>query len=152
MPLQSSLCNHALHAELCPQDRLTSWHLPGADDLCHHAQKHLFWLLSAILFMPLYIGCFSHKASTDADWHDVYVDIEKAIACVILFCFANVLTKVFSRMMSTHFHKEAHFSKMQDALRKVRTNRPSINMYFGRSSQNLQASLCIPPALMQELD
>ena len=69
--------------------------------------------------MPLYIGCFSHRASLDPTWHDVYIDLEKAIACIILFCFANVLKKIFSRMMSTHFHKEAHFAKMQDALRKV---------------------------------
>ncbi|KAK9863795.1 hypothetical protein WJX84_010731 [Apatococcus fuscideae] len=81
-------------------------------------KKHLFWLLSAVLFMPLFIGCFSQKASTDATWHDVYIDLEKVIACIILFCFANVLKKIFSQLMSTQFHKEAHFAKMQDALRK----------------------------------
>jgi hypothetical protein len=40
---------------------------------------------------------------------------------VVLFTVANLIKKVSIKLMSTHFHKEAHFNRMQEALRKVGT-------------------------------
>lgn len=39
--------------------------------------------------------------------------------CFALCTLANLVTKVIMKLMSTHFHKEAHFQRMQEALRKV---------------------------------
>ena len=39
--------------------------------------------------------------------------------CVVLLTVANLIKKVSIKLMSTHFHKEAHFNRMQEALRKV---------------------------------
>jgi hypothetical protein len=33
---------------------------------------------------------------------------------------ANLVKKLLIKLMATHFHKEAHFQRMQEALRKVR--------------------------------
>jgi len=41
------------------------------------------------------------------------------VACLLIFTSANVLGTLLSKAMASHFHKEAHFSKMQDAIRKV---------------------------------
>jgi hypothetical protein len=38
---------------------------------------------------------------------------------VVLLTVANLIKKVSIKLMSTHFHKEAHFNRMQEALRKV---------------------------------
>ena len=43
----------------------------------------------------------------------------QAIACLILFTFANVLATLLAKMMASHFHKATHFHKMQEAIRKV---------------------------------
>ena len=42
-----------------------------------------------------------------------------ASGCVVLLTVANLIKKVSIKLMSTHFHKEAHFNRMQEALRKV---------------------------------
>lgn len=44
--------------------------------------------------------------------------------CAALCTLANLVTKVAMKLMSTHFHKEAHFQRMQEALRKVGDTRP----------------------------
>jgi hypothetical protein len=44
----------------------------------------------------------------------------QGIACLILFTFANVLATLLAKLMASHFHQAAHFSKMQEALRKAR--------------------------------
>lgn len=43
----------------------------------------------------------------------------QAIACLILFTFANVLSTLLAKLMASHFHKATHFHKMQEAIRKV---------------------------------
>ena len=42
-----------------------------------------------------------------------------ASGCVVLLTVANLIKKVSIKLMSTNFHKEAHFNRMQEALRKV---------------------------------
>ena len=37
----------------------------------------------------------------------------QAIACLILFTFANVLSTLLAKMMASHFHKATYFHKMQ---------------------------------------
>ena len=46
----------------------------------------------------------------------------QAIACLILFTFANVLSTLLAKMMASHFHKATHFHKMQEAIRKVHSS------------------------------
>ena len=43
----------------------------------------------------------------------------QAIACLILFTFANVLSTLLAKLMASHFHKATHFHKMQEAIRKA---------------------------------
>lgn len=43
----------------------------------------------------------------------------QAIACLILFTFANVLSTLLAKIMASHFHKATYFHKMQEAIRKV---------------------------------
>ncbi len=43
----------------------------------------------------------------------------QAIACLILFTFANVVSTLLAKMMASHFHKATYFHKMQEAIRKV---------------------------------
>ncbi len=43
------------------------------------------------------------------------------LGCLTLFWFAMVLKTIIARAVSSHFHKEAHFAKMKQALEKVRS-------------------------------
>lgn len=40
--------------------------------------------------------------------------------CAIIFCLANVVKAVLAKRMASHFHREAHFQKMRDAIKKAR--------------------------------
>ena len=49
----------------------------------------------------------------------VYQAIARALGCLTLFFFANLLKTLAAKIMATSFHTEAHFQKMQEALQKV---------------------------------
>ena len=49
----------------------------------------------------------------------VYHSIARALGCIVLFFFANLLKTLAAKVMATSFHTEAHFAKMQEALQKV---------------------------------
>ena len=49
----------------------------------------------------------------------VYHSIARALGCIVLFFFANLLKTLAAKVMATSFHTEAHFQKMQEALQKV---------------------------------
>ncbi|BDA42921.1 probable mechanosensitive ion channel protein 10 [Coccomyxa sp. Obi] len=72
----------------------------------------------AVLLMPLYVPLFSPKAYASGTASTIYVNVLKAIGCLILFTFANVLSTLLAKMMASHFHKATHFHKMQEAIRK----------------------------------
>lgn len=82
-------------------------------------QKPLARFLRACLILPVFVGCFVGRAHDGAGIQKAYSYMVKLLGCAILFFFANVLRTLVAKMMSTHFHKEAHFKKMQEALQKV---------------------------------
>lgn len=69
--------------------------------------------------LPVFVGCFSGRAQNGTGVYEAYHRITQLLGCAILFFFANVLKTLVAKLMSTHFHKEAHFKKMQMALQKV---------------------------------
>ena len=50
----------------------------------------------------------------------VYTALARALGCLVLFFFANLLKTLGAKIMATSFHTEAHFKKMQEALQKAR--------------------------------
>ncbi len=41
------------------------------------------------------------------------------LGCWIIFCAANVVKALLAKKMASHFHKQTHFQKMRDAIKKV---------------------------------
>lgn len=68
---------------------------------------------------PLFVGCFYTKNFTNSHVKDVFQTLSRLLGCMLLFFFANVLKTLVAKIMASHFHKEAHFEKMQEALQKV---------------------------------
>lgn len=48
-----------------------------------------------------------------------WASVVKLLVCFILFNVGNVVKTLLAKLLSSHFHKRAHFDKMQDALNKV---------------------------------
>ena len=71
------------------------------------------------LLIPLFVGCFYTKNNENTHVHDVFQTLARLLGCLLLFFFANVLKTLVAKIMASHFHKEAHFEKMQEALQKV---------------------------------
>ena len=71
------------------------------------------------LLIPLFVGCFYSKDNTNNHVRNVFQTLARLMGCLLLFFFANVLKTFIAKIMASHFHKEAHFEKMQEALQKV---------------------------------
>ena len=71
------------------------------------------------LLIPLFVGCFYTKNNTNDHVRNVFQTLARLMGCLLLFFFANVLKTLIAKIMASHFHKEAHFEKMQEALQKV---------------------------------
>ena len=71
------------------------------------------------LLIPLFVGCFYTKNNENTHVQSVFRTLARLLGCLLLFCFANVLKTLVAKIMASHFHKEAHFEKMQEALQKV---------------------------------
>ena len=71
------------------------------------------------LVLPIIVACFSGKAGHSEVVKKAYDVMVRLLGCAILFFFGNVLRAALAKMMATHFHKEAHFKKMQQALQKA---------------------------------
>lgn len=71
------------------------------------------------MVLPIFVGCFIGRAHDGRGVHNAYLVVTRLLGCIILFCFGNVLSALLAKIMATHFHKDAHFSKMNDALQKV---------------------------------
>ena len=82
-------------------------------------QKPLRRFLRVALITPLFVGCFYTKNVTNSHVKDVFQTLSRLLGCMLLFFFANVLKTLVAKIMASHFHKEAHFEKMQEALQKV---------------------------------
>lgn len=82
-------------------------------------QKPLRRFLRVALITPLFVGCFYTKNFTNSHVKDVFQTLSRLLGCMLLFFFANVLKTLVAKIMASHFHKEAHFEKMQEALQKV---------------------------------
>ena len=48
----------------------------------------------------------------------------QVLGCWVLFCAANVAKALVAKKMASHFHKQTHFQKMRDAIKKVKTLLP----------------------------
>ena len=83
------------------------------------AQKPLRRFLRVALLIPLFVGCFYTKNNENTHVHNVFQTLARLLGCLLLFFFANVLKTLVAKIMASHFHKEAHFEKMQEALQKV---------------------------------
>ena len=82
-------------------------------------QKPLGRFLRMLLLVPLFVGCFYGRANDSDSVKRVFQILAKVLGCLSLFFFGNVLKTFAAKAMSSHFHKEAHFEKMQEALVKV---------------------------------
>lgn len=71
------------------------------------------------LLIPLFVGCFYTKNNENKHVQNVFRTLARLLGCLLLFFFANVLKTLVAKIMASHFHKEAHFEKMQEALQKV---------------------------------
>ena len=71
------------------------------------------------LLIPLFVGCFYTKDNENSHVKNVFRTLARLLGCLLLFFFANVLKTLVAKIMASHFHKEAHFEKMQEALQKV---------------------------------
>ncbi|KAL3133020.1 hypothetical protein ABBQ38_006929 [Trebouxia sp. C0009 RCD-2024] len=47
-----------------------------------------------------------------------FIAAVKVLGCWILFCAANVAKALGAKRMASHFHKQTHFQKMRDAIKK----------------------------------
>lgn len=138
----------------------------------HAVQKPLANFIRAVLLMALYVPLFSPRAYSSGTGDTIYTNVLKvrlgrifpciatsastplscgllssccrmqAIGCLILFTFANVLSTLLAKIMASHFHKAAHFSKMQQAIRKAR---PSLGAPAASSDRHGNSwSFCSP--------
>ena len=84
-------------------------------------QKPLRRFLRVALLIPVFVGCFFSKGNTNEHVRHVFQTLARLLGCLLLFFFANVLKTFLAKIMASHFHKEAHFEKMHQALQKVST-------------------------------
>lgn len=82
-------------------------------------QKPVSRCLRACLALLLFLVAFA-----DGREREEYVQLAwslciKLLICFILFCLANVVKTLLAKLLSSHFHKRAHFDKMRDALNKA---------------------------------
>ncbi|PRW44384.1 Mechanosensitive ion channel 10 [Chlorella sorokiniana] len=75
-------------------------------------------VMRSSLVLATFAALFQSQPDKDGRVQDAFLVIIKVLGCVALCTLANLITKVIMKLMSTHFHKEAHFQRMQEALRK----------------------------------
>ncbi|KAK9840563.1 hypothetical protein WJX81_001411 [Elliptochloris bilobata] len=81
-------------------------------------RKPLANLLRVALIFPVYVPLFGPRAhAADGAAWIVYDNILKFLGCLLLLTFANVMGTLLAKALASHFHKEAHFDKMQRAIR-----------------------------------
>ena len=87
--------------------------LAGCEQLLHTSANLVRTVLAELLSTHLVIP--SHHVV-----RHVVCPPSPPAGCVVLFTVANLVKKVLIKLLSTSFHRDAHFNRMQEALRKVR--------------------------------
>lgn len=83
-------------------------------------QKPAARLIRTCLLIGLYLWIFSDGEEWPAELLYTYKTVLKILFCMLLFCTADLIKAALAKMVAGHFHSSLHFSKMQDALNKVR--------------------------------
>ncbi|EFN55409.1 hypothetical protein CHLNCDRAFT_134529 [Chlorella variabilis] len=80
----------------------------------------LMLVLRSCLVLAAFAALFQTQPNLDEDAavQKVFLIIIKLLGCMVLMTVANLVKKVLIKLMATHFHKEAHFGRVQEALRK----------------------------------
>ena len=85
-------------------------------------QKPAARFLRTCLLIALYLCIFSD--GEEAEWPPelllTYKTVLRGLLCLLLFCVADLMKAALAKRVSGHFHTSLHFTKMQDALNKVR--------------------------------
>ena len=82
-------------------------------------QKSVSRCLRACLALLLFLVAFADGREREEYVQLAWASVVKLLICFILFSAANVVKTLLAKLLSSHFHKRAHFDKMQDALNKV---------------------------------
>ena len=100
-----------MHRLLCTKLRTN---LPGV-----FVQKSVARCLRACLALLLFLVSFADGREREEYVQLAWSSILKILVCLILCSVADVAKTLLAKLLSSHFHKRAHFDKMQDALNKV---------------------------------
>jgi hypothetical protein len=82
-------------------------------------QKSVARCLRACLALLLFLVSFADGREREEYVQLAWSSILKILVCLILCSVADVAKTLLAKLLSSHFHKRAHFDKMQDALNKV---------------------------------
>ena len=88
---------------------------------CDVLQKSVARFLRACLALLLFLVSFADGKEREEYVQLAWSTIMKILICLILCSVADVAKTLLAKLLSSHFHKRAHFDKMQDALNKVHT-------------------------------
>ncbi|DBA97213.1 TPA: hypothetical protein ACH3X1_014965 [Trebouxia sp. C0004] len=81
-------------------------------------KRPLTWFLRSVIVLPAFVGIMLPRAETDDAFFKAYDYCIKFLGCWIIFCAANVVKALLAKRMASHFHKQTHFQKMRDAIKK----------------------------------
>ena len=82
-------------------------------------QKSVARCLRACLALLLFLVSFADGRQREEYVQLAWSTVLKILICLILWSVADVGKTLLAKLLSSHFHKRAHFDKMQDALNKV---------------------------------
>ncbi|KAL3133145.1 hypothetical protein ABBQ38_007040 [Trebouxia sp. C0009 RCD-2024] len=80
--------------------------------------KSVARFLRACLSLLLFLVSFADGKEREEYVQIAWSTIMKILICLILCSVADVAKTLLAKLLSSHFHKRAHFDKMQDALSK----------------------------------
>ena len=75
----------------------------------------------------------------------------KVLICLILCSVADVAKTLLAKLLSSHFHKRAHFDKMQDALNKVLHGICAVLLDLHSNGLMAEKAKCSSEGLQQKL-
>lgn len=75
--------------------------------------------LQSVLMLLLFVAAFKDGRVRPEEIQLAYVTALKVLLCLVLLTGGNIVKTLVAKLLSSHFHKRAHFDKMQDALNKV---------------------------------
>ncbi|KAI3428453.1 hypothetical protein D9Q98_007280 [Chlorella vulgaris] len=80
----------------------------------------LMLVMRSCLVLAAFAALFQTQPDLDNDAtvQKVFQFLIKLLGCAALMTVGNLIKKVVIKLLAAHFHKEAHFQRMQEALRK----------------------------------